>query len=1519
MAEILYSIESTVSPGALSPQDLSKVSSLELLAEFNPVSDFAEASVYDSTNTFLYTTPVNVGINAPSAPKDPNQSNEARDKVSTNVYINPEDIVFRVEPTSLTGTTAVCSFFRNIFRGIDVEEISYDRTELKVKLTSILRPTLQISQLIDLISNSAYYGKVGIAHLEGKYTPIINIVAEEEYLYFKLYNSLPDNIEIGEPLVIIQEIADPVSIAYVYQPDAPEIPTIPYLRSANFDLDLDDRSTVTTEYLNYNDLYNLPVTNSYNRIFSELEGSGVGINVDYTDFSNFVHFSSAKERLANFRYKLNLIHQYEQEKAEVSSLSNAGIAVTSSNSYYDTLIKNIVSKFDGYERFLYYESSSYTWPKSNSTKPYLNISSSLVAATTWYNGTYASASLYDELNESNLEYTVPEFIRQDSNNAPYTLFLNMIGQHFDELWVYSNAVTEKYNADNRIDYGISKDLIVKTLQNFGVKLYSSNFAANNLASLYLGEWFNTGSEAITSFVTASNEPTPDREILTETYKRIYHNLPYLLKTKGTERGLRALINCFGVPSSSLSINTFGGVSRNVSPYFAYDIPATQKVKLDYTGSIVPGSTLSQYTSIVKPDEKYNQDLNIIEIGFSPTYYIDNYILSRLPGSYMNPPDYASPYWDFAAYVESGDLDIDQYIGDPRYADNQNYTSLEDVNLKQQTEYILSGSEAYNMFDFVRLVKFFDNQLFKMIKDFAPARDVVTTGVIIKPHVLNRSKIKSPSIELTQPEYSASIDTAFLTGSDGGIVNTYSTAHTASILSPLGIITKTQTTEVEKYTGELGGTLLDLYTGSLNELNPFKSINQPEISYNLTEYLDGDGISETNYLYGYPNSPGNMSIFWGTSKGGGNYVQYIKIHFSPATGSVNLQNSFRAGLTSLIVNGTTYTPESVTVGSSAALLRMPTSTALLASFDPAAFPRTSTVKVIALPYVIERFDNSDYNALLNNATTVDTATNLQKVDYSTNPYVPVNIDAIRNNTAEKADVQEYLHNSAGMVRGRYGGEQLRGVAINVYTPGDVTYGTDPVIENQTAYFSYFNKITNTSPVLRDSMTADIRYLIDQNGTLLDIQSESTEYYDLLQTFAGGATSKVSLNNVLVDGVNMTTVNGNKQIVRAGARVEPILYSHTGSEGGNYTGSLTFGNDPTVPDFRGRHLLSTAQSPAYVEDDAGYVILFDDEAFQGSDLTYSSGEFTFGVAPTFAIDFTVTFNIDSTDNKTWFDVSEDVNPIVEYFSGSNWYQLQHSIVSLGGSSRLPNSSNPYTVRINTESSDNIIKIKAVSRFRSSGLAINLKVGDKIRTRIFCKEGNLEVNRGTSIEINQAVLPLVKVTKGLFGYWISLGNPGFDTTNGASYLVANAGFSTALSNAYGLVQTPEAEGYPSCSLPFTVEVGDEIRFRNSELYTHKVIDVIKPDEVATLTSLSGVTRAVSGSLLLKIDPPLLNSLTGSEHVNSFLLRRYVEDPKSVILRGTVPGSATGAGILTPEYMTPATKLVLKKVVPDLKSATN
>jgi hypothetical protein len=62
----------------------------------------------------------------------------------------------------------------------------------------------------------------------------------------------------------------------------------------------------------------------------------------------------------------------------------------------------------------------------------------------------------------------------------------MIGQHFDNIWIYLKDVTNKFDADNRLNYGISKDLVAQAIRDFGLKIYQNQFGSDDLYSSFLG-------------------------------------------------------------------------------------------------------------------------------------------------------------------------------------------------------------------------------------------------------------------------------------------------------------------------------------------------------------------------------------------------------------------------------------------------------------------------------------------------------------------------------------------------------------------------------------------------------------------------------------------------------------------------------------------------------------------------------------------------------------------------------------------------------------------------------------------------------------------------------------------------------------------------------------------------------------------------------------------------------------------------------------------------------------------------
>ena len=79
-----------------------------------------------------------------------------------------------------------------------------------------------------------------------------------------------------------------------------------YLKGPNYNLSLSDQINNSTDYINYSNLKN--ATSSYSQgtgsfnyqLNNILAQTGININVDYSEYSNFIHFSSALTRLENF-------------------------------------------------------------------------------------------------------------------------------------------------------------------------------------------------------------------------------------------------------------------------------------------------------------------------------------------------------------------------------------------------------------------------------------------------------------------------------------------------------------------------------------------------------------------------------------------------------------------------------------------------------------------------------------------------------------------------------------------------------------------------------------------------------------------------------------------------------------------------------------------------------------------------------------------------------------------------------------------------------------------------------------------------------------------------------------------------------------------------------------------------------------------------------------------------------------------------------------------------------------------
>ena len=393
----------------------------------------------------------------------------------------------------------------------------------------------------------------------------IRIKNKVDSIILKLYTPLTANITQNSTLWVTQLMANPL-IETVILTEQDEL-KCPPIKGPNFNINTDFVSGQSTMFESLDTIILSGSTSSYELVSTYLTSSEVDtsdLNIEYTDgtdylWSNFVHFSSAKERLDNFVYKVKLIESYDNLIVSASTNYTNGISPQYTGSISSIQEINsqsskkqaLIGGFDGFETFLYTSSSKYTTSNSSSiTWPYsggTRLLSTNAQVSGWYENIITLADNYDIENPNYVLNNIPEFIINDENNDQFLLFFTMIGQHFDNIYYYTKSIERSRGLGYKAKGGISDKLLFDVLKSF-------NWDAKNLAvDSKLWEYtFGLNSDGDTKNVTPAKQRTYD------VWRRIVNNLPYLLKHKGTRRGIYALLSCYGIPSSNLSILEFGG-------------------------------------------------------------------------------------------------------------------------------------------------------------------------------------------------------------------------------------------------------------------------------------------------------------------------------------------------------------------------------------------------------------------------------------------------------------------------------------------------------------------------------------------------------------------------------------------------------------------------------------------------------------------------------------------------------------------------------------------------------------------------------------------------------------------------------------------------------------------------------------------------------------------------------------------------------------------------------------------------
>jgi hypothetical protein len=639
------------------------------------------------------------------------------------------------------------------FSTLYLKEISSDRTEIRLDSVSLTNLDIveQTNNFIQEREDSNYFVDFYINFGGNRLIIANNIKLDNDNpsnptILIKLYEPLPSDFSLKNPCWVTNTFNDPIAYRVSYPPEPILLSDTTTLSGPNFNLPLKDRINNSTQNLSYNDLTTGAPTSSLNQLNSLLSTSSLSIGVDYTDFSDFIHFSSGKTRLENFNYKVGLIQTHS---ASVASLSSVTASATSIN-LLEKKISDIIQNFDNFEYFLYYDSGSTdssgslaSWPKTTTEPPYLLAKTDSTQVLNWlgsdqenssyYGGRIFTSSEYDNQNKDQLLKSIPEYLREDASNQPYELFVDMVAQYYDNIWLYTKDLTQKYNADNRLDYGISKDLVADAIRDFGIKLYQNNFSKDELYTAFLGITPSgsifpfpeitgslptpTGFEYVNTKITASNDIIPLDDVNKSLYKRLYHNIPYLLKSKGTIAGLRALVTSYGIPDTILKISEFGGkdkVNENDWDYYfnkfnyAFDTNGNNFITTDwiinysqFTGEIGrnPRTVQFRFKAEGIPPTNYSQSLwtmgsstvsSSIVLEYSGSG-LDTGSLVNESGSYSG--SIKSPFYQYGTlkYINSSGQSASAYL--PFF--NEGWWSVMATVDSSTTASLHAGNKIYN--------------------------------------------------------------------------------------------------------------------------------------------------------------------------------------------------------------------------------------------------------------------------------------------------------------------------------------------------------------------------------------------------------------------------------------------------------------------------------------------------------------------------------------------------------------------------------------------------------------------------------------------------------------------------------------------------------------------------------------------------------------------------------------------------------------------------------------------------------
>ena len=309
-----------------------------------------------------------------------------------------------------------------------------------------------------------------------------------------------------------------------------------------------------------------------------------------------------------------------------------------------------------------------------------------------------------------------------------------------------------------------------------------------------------------------------------------------------------------------------------------------------------GNTLSSMISIEQDyqiSRSYTEDINSLEVAFSPQDEINDDIIQSF------------------GYGVVADA-----LADPRFiSESLDYYP----QLRKTAEDYFEKYTKGNVYDYLRLIKYFDNSIFKAIKNYVPARTSVSTGIVIKQHLLERNRYPQPQltevtkiavtpsgglntpINLENLELTSSLSVGSFNGGAGGSVNKYNV--------PAGYFRLQDNNTSSPYT-LTSGSAVRVFTSPVYSWIDTREDTFLDVSSSVIE--DGHGFTNTNGEFtNYTNDNYTGDILFAVRNlgpGSGSAVSNVEVAINEVGGGVIASQTQNLPLTTTVdygFNGITF--------------------------------------------------------------------------------------------------------------------------------------------------------------------------------------------------------------------------------------------------------------------------------------------------------------------------------------------------------------------------------------------------------------------------------------------------------------------------------------------------------------------------------------------------------------------------------------------------------------------------------------